>query len=189
MDIKLFWALISSILTVAFFGTYLKDILVGKTQPHMYSWLIWAILILIGTGAAFKGGAGYGAWSLGVGALFCLAIFFLSFKYGTKNIKSFDLYCLLGACVALIVYLFVHNPLYAVILIVLVDFIAYLPTLRKGFEEPYSETLISFVISAGTNLLSIFAIEYYSLTTVLYPLSLMITNSIMCTVLIMRRRN
>ena len=60
----------------------------------MYSWLIWTILQIVGVAAQLKDGAGYGAWALGVGAFFCFAIFLLSFKYGTKNISKFDLFCL-----------------------------------------------------------------------------------------------
>src|SRR6185312_6212480 len=100
--------------------------------PHMYTWLIWGLLQMVGASAIFKGGAGYGAWSLAVGGLFCLSIFVLSFKYGTKNIKRVDAYCLAGALVALVAYIFVHDPIYSVLLVVSIDFVAYLPTLRKG---------------------------------------------------------
>ncbi len=188
MEIKLFWAIVSSILTVVVFVPYLIDIYKKKTQPHIYSWLIWTILQSIGAVAIFKGGAGYGAWSLAIGALFCFIIFALSFKFGTKNIKRIDLYCLIGAVITIAVYLFVRYPLYSVILVVCIDFIAFLPTFRKSFEEPYSETMITFFLSALANLITIFALQHYSVTTVLYEATLFMTNGALCIVLVARRR-
>ena len=188
MELKLFWAILSSVLTVVLFVPYLRDIFLRKTQPHMYSWLIWGLLQVIGASAIFKGGAGLGTWSLVVGGIVCLSIFGLSFKYGTKNIKRFDVYCLVGALIALLAYLFVSNPLYSVILVATIDFIAYFPTLRKGYEEPYSETLITFEISAFVNIISIFALQHYSVTTVLYEVTLSLTNVALCIILITRRK-
>lgn len=188
MEIKFFWAILSSIIAIVLFIPYFIDIFKHKTQPHMYSWLIWGLLQLIGMAAAFKGGAGYGTWALFIGSFFCLAIFALSFKYGTKNIKRVDVYCLVGAFVALCFYLFISNPLYSAILVALIDFIAFIPTFRKGYEEPYTETMSAYSLSALANVLSLLALQYYSVTTALYLVTLFITNSTICIILITRRR-
>ena len=90
MEIKLFFGVGSSILAVVCFAPYIKDILSRKTEPHRYSWLVWTILQTVGVMAQIKEGAGYGAWPLADGAVFCFSIFLLSFKYGTKNISKFD---------------------------------------------------------------------------------------------------
>jgi hypothetical protein len=184
---KFILGLISSIIAVIVFVPYFWDIFKKKTQPHMYSWLIWGLLQLIGAAALFKGGAGYGALALFVGAILCLGVFVLSFKYGTKNIKRFDVLCLVGALFALVLYVFVKNPLYSVILITVVDFTAFLPTFRKGYEEPYSETRSAFLLSACSQILTLFALEHYSFTTVLYVASLFITNSILVAILTFKR--
>ena len=188
MDIKLFWGIFSAIFTLIIFIPYFRDIYRKNTEPHLYSWLIWTILQGTGAAAIFKGGAGNGAWALVAGTSVCFSVFALSFKYGTKNIKRFDLYCLVGALLALAVYFFVSNPLYSIFLVAPIDFIAYFPTFRKSFEEPYTETLITWFLSAGANLLSIFAIQHYSLTTAFYQTTLVATNLTLCVVIIVRRR-
>ena len=66
------------------FIPYLRDIYKKRTRPHTYSWLIWATLQTIAVVAQFKTGAGYGAWALVIGAMFCLIIFILSFQYSPK---------------------------------------------------------------------------------------------------------
>ena len=153
----------------------------------MYSWLIWTILQIVGVAAQIKDGAGYGAWALAIGAFFCFAIFLLSFKYGTKNISKFDLSCLIAAVGAVGIYLFIDNPVWATIVVALVDFVGFLPTFRKGFEEPFTETASTFVVSAIANGLSIIALQNYSVTTVLYIGNLFFTNSSFATMILVRR--
>lgn len=188
VDIKLFWALLASILAVVLFVPYLIDIFRRRTEPQLYSWLIWTILQIVGAAAMFKAGAGYGALSFLVSGFICFSIFLLSFKYGSRNVKKFDIYCLFGALVALLVYFFVSNPLYSVILAASIDFIGYLPTFRKVFSEPYSETLITFILSAITNLLTIFALQTYSVTTVFYGAVLFLANTSLSVFIFARRR-
>jgi len=188
METKLLFGILSSILAVICFIPYLKDIFKKRTEPHMYSWLIWTILQTVGVLAQLKEGAGYGAWALAIGALFCFSIFLLSFKYGTKNISRFDGLCLVASLVAIVIYITISNPVYAIILVAIVDFIGFLPTFRKGFEEPHTETVSTFIMSAIANGLSILALQHYNVTTVLYIASLFVTNTIFALMILLRRR-
>lgn len=188
MEIKLIFGVASVVLAIVCFLPYVRDIVRKKTEPHMYSWLIWTILQIVGVAAQIKDGAGYGAWALGVGAFFCFVIFLLSFRYGTKNISKFDLACLIAALCAIGVYIFLKNPVWATIVVSVIDFVGFLPTFRKGFQEPFSETASTFVMSAVANVLSIVALQNYSVTTVLYIGSLFFTNSSFAAMVLLRRR-
>lgn len=188
MDIKLFFGLTSSFVAVICFAPYLIDIINKKTEPHMYSWLIWTILQVVGVMAQLKDGSGYGSWALAIGAFFCFAIFLLSFKYGTKNISKFDIFCLISSLLAIVIYINIKNPVWAIIVVATIDFVGFLPTFRKGFQEPFSETPSTFVMSAMANFLSLLALQNYSLTTVLYIVSLFFTNSSFATMIYLRKR-
>lgn len=188
MEFKLIFGLLSSFLAIVCCIPYLKDIVKRKTEPHMYSWLVWTILQGVGVAAQLKDGAGYGAWALGIGAVFCFVIFILSFKYGTKNISRFDLFCLISSVGAIGIYIFINDPIWATIVVAVVDFVGFLPTFRKGFEEPFTETVSTFIMSGIANLLSIIALQHYSVTTVLYLGSLFFTNSSFSTMILLRRK-
>lgn len=104
MDFKIILGVLATILGIISFLPYLRDILNKKTKPHVYSWLVWTIIQTVGVLAMIKGGASFGALALAVGSLFCITIFLLAFKYGTRNItkfdtffvnSSFDYYCIL----------------------------------------------------------------------------------------------
>jgi hypothetical protein len=177
MDLKLVFGILSLVVSLAVFIPYLRDIFKKKTKPHAYSWLIWAILQGIGVTAQFQAGAGYGAWGLTLGAFFCFSIFVLSLKFGTKNITKFDLACLIASLGAIGFYLVSKNPFWSVVLVSLIDFVGFLPTFRKAYQEPGTETVSAFGLSAVANVFSLFAIQNYSVTTVLYVVSLIATNT------------
>ena len=188
MEYKLFFGIASSIAAVFIFIPYIQDIFRNKTKPHAYSWLIWSILLTVGVAAAFKEGAGYGAWASTINAALCLSVFFLSLQYGTKNITRFDTICLLGALLAIALYLLLADPLLAVIVVALIDFVGFLPTMRKGYAEPWTETPSAFAIATLANSLSLFAIQNYTIVTVLYVATLVLTNAMMLAILLARRR-
>jgi len=180
--------IIATIISVISFFPYLKDIFKKKTRPHSYTWLIWTILQVTGVVTMFNNGAGIGSLALTVGAFFCGYIFILSLKYGTKNITVFDTVCLLGALAAIGVYAFLHDAVLSVILITIIDFAGFLPTLRKAYAEPYSETLSLFVLGVLWSTFNIIAISTYSITTTLYPSCILVANAICCSLLWARRR-
>jgi len=186
--IKTACGIIATIISVIAFFPYLKDIFKRKTHPHSYTWLIWTILQVTGVIAMFNSGAGIGVLPLAIGAFFCAYIFILSLKYGTKNITIFDTVCLIGALAAIGVYVFLHNPVLSVILITIIDFVGFLPTLRKAYVEPYSETLSLFLLGTVWSTFNIVAISTYSITTTLYPACILFANGVCCTVLWARRK-
>jgi hypothetical protein len=188
MDPKLFFGIVSSLVAIASLLPYFRDIFRGKTKPHTYSWLIWTILQVIGVSAQLQDGAGYGAWALAIAATGSFLIFTLSFKHGTKNITKFDGICLIGSLITLAIYVGMDNPLLAVILVVVIDFLAFLPTFRKGWEEPATETVSTFALSGLANFLGLFALEHYTIITTCYIASLFLTNATFV-IMILYRKN
>ncbi|MCX6757629.1 MAG: hypothetical protein NTZ44_01980 [Candidatus Nomurabacteria bacterium] len=186
--LKIIFSILSSIFAVLCFVPYTRDIFKRKTTPHIYSWLIWTILQGTGALIMFKDGANLGVLSLSIGALLCSFVFILSFKYGTKNIKIFDTICLIGALIAICFWVFLDQPLISVTLISIIDFVGFLPTLRKSYFEPHSETLSTYVLSSLSTLCALIALSHYSLTTTIYLSSLVITNAVCSLILFTRKR-
>lgn len=189
MSIKLLFGILASVLAIFCFVPYIRDIFKKKTTPHIYSWFLWGTLQILGAIAIIIKGGGYGVLELLIGSLFCFYIFFLSFKYGTKNITKFDSLCFFLALFTILIWIFTKEPLYAVILISIIDFVAFLPTYRKGFEEPQSETISNYFLSSLASASAIFALSTYSFTTVFYLATLVATNIFFVALLFYRRKN
>lgn len=188
MNLQTIFAIASSLVGIACFVPYIRDIFRGKTQPHAYTWLVWTILQTIGVVAMLSGGAGIGVLSLGIGALFCFFIFLLSFKYGTHNIKTFDKICLVSALVAFFIYLFLHNALLSVVVVTLIDFVGFLPTIRKAYQEPKTETASNYGLSSASSALALCALTSFNITTSLYLITVVITNGVCAAIIMVRRK-
>lgn len=187
MSLPIIFALASSLIGISCFVPYIRDIFIHKTKPHSYSWLVWTILQGTGAIAMFQGGAGIGVTSLAIGAFLCGFIFVLSFFYGTKNITTFDTACLIASLISLIFYFFAKDPLLTVILVSLIDFIGFIPTLKKSYFEPETETSSTYFLSGLSSILALGALEQFTPTTSLYLFSVVFTN-LLCAILLFFRK-
>lgn len=188
MDYKVLIALVSVAMTLAGYYYYFRDIFAGKTKPHAFSWLVWSSLTAIAFAGQVSEDAGPGAWVTGVTALVSFFIFILATKKGEKNITKSDKLNLFGALIALALWFLTSDPLSAIILITIVDFLGFLPTIRKSYSKPYEETLATYLLSGLKFLLAILALNNYSLTTWLYPASLVLANLFFVLMLVFRRK-
>jgi len=189
MEIKLIFGVIAFVLTIIGIIPYIVNIIKKKTTAHIYSWLIWGILQLVVVVAQIKNGAGYGSMSGTAGVFICFLIVFLSLKNGFKNIKKFDTFCLFMSVIAIFIYVRLNNPLLAVIVATITNFMGFLPTLRKAYKDPKSETAATFLIGAVATLLSLLAIQNYTILTTLYLINILLTNSLLTAVILLRKTN
>lgn len=188
MDYKVALAIISIIMTLVGYFYYFRDVFAHKTKPHAYSWLVWGLLTAIAFAGQLHDNGGPGSYVTGVTAAISLVIFFLAAKQGEKNVTRSDRINLAAALLAIIPWLLTNDPLISVILITLIDFLGFLPTIRKSYAKPYEETLIAYVLAGLKFVLAIMALETYTVTTWLYPASLVAANLLFSVMLIVRRR-
>ena len=189
MNLQIIFATLASVIGTLSFIPYIRDIFRLKTTPHTYSWLIWAILQATATSAMLSKGASFGVVTLAIGSLLCAFIFLLSLRYGTKNITTFDTICFIGALAGTGMWLFLHNALLSVCIVSVVDLIAFLPTFRKAYADPYSETPSTYLLSFIADGLALFALSAFSLTTSLYLFTLVATNLACVSVIFIRRKH
>ena len=187
-SIKIIIGLIAGIIGGLCFIPYIKDIFLFKTKPHMYTWLIWSLLQITSVIIMLNNGSGIGALPFAVGSLLCGFVFILSFKYGTKNVTLSDTVCLIGALIALFFYIFLKNPVASIILVCVIDLIGFIPTFRKSYVEPKTETSSTYIVSAFSSILAVIALTNYSLITMLYPITLVITDSTCWLIITLRRK-
>jgi hypothetical protein len=178
MTVQIIFAGASSVLSIFCFLPYLRDIFRGTTKPHSYTWFIWALLQAVVARAMWTSGAGFAIASSVIGAVLCALIFLLSLRQGTKHITGFDTICLVGALGAMAAYLFFHDALLSVIFATLTDFIGTLPTLRKSYLEPRTETASTHLLSSGAQAFALLALATFSVTTMLYVATTMVLDFI-----------
>jgi len=167
---------------------YFRDIFLNKTKPHIFSWFVWGLISSIAFFAQISEGAGPGAWVVGAGALTCFLVSAIAFFKGDAQIAKSDWIPFLGAVTGLILWQLTSSPLLAVIFVTIADALAFIPSFKKAYNKPSEETLITWLVSCFKFILALFATESYSATTVLYPLSLIVSNGSFSIMLLARRK-
>ncbi len=187
MEIKLFFAIIGAVIGVAFSLPYYFDIFALKTKPHIYTWFIWLITTATATVAAFYGNGGWGLVNLVLMTIIVFGVFVISIKYGTKNITKWDGAILVMAILAILVWWQLHRPLISVFMVTAIDVLAYLPSFRKSWEEPWSETLTSWLGFAIANVFAVLSLKEYNLLTTTYLVAIGLADVVLYLICLIRR--
>ena len=182
------FAILAVIVSVVRYGTYLWSIYKKETQPHLFSWLNWGLVVGIGAYAQFQLDGGPSAWVLVVVSSTCLFIALLSLFVGEKDITKSDWFAFIGALCAIPVWVITNDPLMAIFVIVTIDILTYYPTIRKSWQKPYSEPPTSYFWAGLRYFLAIFAIPDITWETLCYPFFLMATDWAFAVFLLIRRR-
>lgn len=187
VDYKTVISIAAVILTIAGYIPYLKDTFSGKTTPHVYTWFIWTLVTAIAYALQVVGGAGVGSWVTLTVAFVSAVIFISGMRRGNKDITSLDTIFLILSLIALLLWLVAKQPILSVVLVSVIDILGFIPTIRKSWNKPYSETLFSYELNAVRHGISILALQQYSILTWLYPVTWTIANILFSLMVIMRR--
>ena len=167
---------------------YLWQVFHRTIKPHVFSWIIWGTIGLIGFAAQYVGKAGPGCWAIGASSILCFVIAGTGFFYGEKSVTRSDWACFIVSLSAIPVWLATSNPLWAVVIVSAIDAVAFYPTFRKSWMNPHEEGMMAFLLYGLQMLLSIIALENFTLTTALYPATIFVLNIALTLTLLYRRR-
>jgi hypothetical protein len=120
-----------------------------------------------------------GAIPTGVAEFFTVIIFFVSLRYGFKNIKKIDTYFLIIALLGIIPWILTKDPTISVIIVVSIDLVAFIPTLRKTWIQPTTESSWLYRMNVARHALTLGALQAYNIATMLHSIVMIVTNSIM----------
>ena len=188
MEYKALFAILSAALAFISYIPYAHDMLRGRTKPHLYTWLIWSITTGTATVALWYGGGGYGAISQTFATILTVLFLILSFRYGTKNVTRGDTAVLAIALLAIVLWWLLDNPLLAVFMVTGIDVFGYIPSYRKSFEEPWSETVFSWFLFTLSNTFALLSLSEYNLLTTTYLLVAGVaTNLVLILICLVRR--
>ncbi len=168
-ETKTLLTVVSLLFALLAYIPYFKDIFKGKTRPHAFTWLVWCVMSTVAFFSQVSDGAGVGAWVLAFTAVANFAIFCLAIYKGETRINAIDWFCLMGSFLGVALFTFNQDPPMSLVIISAVDIIGFVPTVRKSLVNPYQETASTFTITSLKYIFSIFALENYTLITVMYP--------------------
>ena len=188
MDYKIILAIIAISIGLSSYIPYFRSMISGATKPHAFSWLVWSVIAAITFAAQMTSGAGPGAWVSAAYTISCLIVFVFALRKGEKNIIFLDWLSLVVAGISLFFWYLTNSPLLTVIIITIIDCVGYIPTIRKSYHAPYEENTSLYFWSGMSYVIALFAMNAYSVITILNPIVLVIANMLFVTMLLWRRK-
>lgn len=177
------------LVTFAMFLPYIRSIRQGRTKPHVFSWVIWALVTFVVFLAQLAGQAGVGAWAIGVSGMITVYIAWLAYaRRADRTITRSDWGFLVAALSALPLWYLTADPLWAVVILTAVDLAGFGPTFRSAWARPFSEHAGFFALGALRNGLVLLALEHYSVTTALFPAAVGAGSIALVALILIRRR-
>lgn len=179
--------LLSVFLSVVSYVPYVRSIFVANTKPHAFTWLVWGTVMAIAFVAQLSDRAGAGSWATGLSAAFCLGIGIIALFRGEKHITRGDWIAFSVTFLAIPLWVVTSDPLWSVLLVTGIDAVAYYPTFRKSYAKPDEELAFKYVLTVIRYLLSLLALEHYTVVTSVYQLVSIVMEAGIVVMLLWRR--
>jgi hypothetical protein len=167
---------------------YVRDTLRGITSPHRITWTLWGLEGLMTFGVELQQHVGLAAWmTLMLGLVPCVVVL-ASFKnsHSAWKISAFDIVCASISLAGLAFWAFVHEPTIALISFVAADQVAALPTLRKSWIAPSTESSRVFIMGCLNCGITILTLKIFTTAGALFPGCIVITDFVMASLIISR---
>lgn len=168
--------IVSGLLAIVAIIPYIRDIIKKTTRPERASWFIWTVLGGIAFFSQLAEGATNSLWMNGLDTLAVIAIFVLSLKYGEGGLMKRDVIALILAAIGLILWYFTKEASIALYIVLAMDITGQILTLIKSYENPESETLISWILFGMAGLLSAISVGEWNFVLLIYPLYICLAN-------------
>lgn len=181
-------SMLATVMTVLAYFPYIRSIFRGHTRPHVFTWVVWSLATGIAFVAVLGAGGGAGAWPIGFSCAVSLFVAGQAFlKRGDITVTQTDWLLFFAALAAVPLWLAANDPLWAVVLITLIELLGFGPTIRKTWSCPHSESMSFLLILIVRNTLIIAALDRHTLTTVLFPAAAGVACGVLVAIMIWRR--
>ena len=187
MSIYYFLGILSGVFFTIAYVPYIYSVIKGETKPHPFSWLLWELIGIISLFFYIRVGAHETLPLAFLGSIFPLIVFLFSLKYWKSGFSKFDYIVLFLSLTSIFLYVIFHSASVSLSVGILADMFAFMPTIRKTFIDPSSESLISWFLFLLSYVFSVLAISTWTYGVAIFPCYLAVFGTIMC-ILILRGR-
>jgi hypothetical protein len=159
-------------------AVYIRDMVHRNTKPNLVTWVLWAVAPLVASAAALSTGA---RWSVlptfivGFGPLLVVICAITKRSAMWKPTMS-SYWCGLLSVIALILWRITREPNVAVGFAILSDTLAALPTLKKAWQFPETESGTIYIAGLLNILTSFTVIQVHSFAEIGFPVYFTLLN-------------
>ncbi|MGA2122912.1 MAG: hypothetical protein ABSG58_00625 [Acidimicrobiales bacterium] len=167
---------------------YIRDTLKGETSPNRVTWSLWGIEGVLTFGVEVQQHVGLAAWMTLMLGLMPIAVVLASFhnSHAVWRIGLFDIICGSFSVAGLILWALVREPTVALVIFVCADQLAALPTIRKSWLVPSSETPRAFAMGCLNCAITVLTLKHWTTAGVLFPGCIVVTDFFLTVIIVAR---
>jgi hypothetical protein len=159
---------------------YVRDTLRGVTSPNRVTWGLWTVEGLLAFLIEVQDHVGLPALMTLTFGLVPLIVLVASFRHShlAWKIGKFDIFCGAVSVLGLVFWIFVGQATVALLSFVAADQVAALPTLRKSWIAPSTETGRTFFLGSVNCAITLMALRHFTTAGALFPGCILVTDLI-----------
>jgi hypothetical protein len=157
---------------------YIHSMFKSATNPNRVTWLMWSIAPLIAAAAAISNGVGWAVLPVFMAGFSPLLIFTASFfaKKAYWKLSKIEYLCGALSASALALWYITDDPNIAIVLAIVSDGFAAIPTLRKAWNHPETESAWPFIVGVFSPAASFAAAVTWTFSELAFPIYLIVIN-------------
>ncbi|MGC8499239.1 MAG: hypothetical protein ACP5OV_07080 [Acidimicrobiales bacterium] len=173
------WFLVlAGLLSVAGIAGYVRDVLRGSTAPNRVTWALWGLeglLIFVVEVQQHVGPAAIMTLVFGLIPL-VVVVASLPHRHGRWQLGPFDLVCGVASVVGLVTWALIRDATAALVVFVVADQLASLPTVRKAWLAPKTETAWTYLTGVVNTAVTIMVLHRWTTAGVAFPGAIFVTD-------------
>ncbi|HEV2427380.1 MAG TPA: hypothetical protein VGS61_04075 [Acidimicrobiales bacterium] len=175
---------------LALYGVYdyVRATLRGETQPNRVSWGLWGVTGVLAFVVEVQSHVGLAAvmtLMFGVVPLIVVAASFAN-PHSVWRIGPFDAACGAVSIVGIVFWAIVHEPTVAIVAFISADQVAALPTIRKSWIAPETESSKVFVTGAINCAITLFTLRHFTTDGAVFPGAILVCDAVISALVVGR---
>lgn len=172
MDIQKILGLTAGLVGFTSYVIYLFSIYKKETVPNSFTWLVLSILGSLTCVTYYLQGADNTIWVPISYTLGSVIIFFSTLKYGERKIGGLEIFSIAAITLTLAIWYITNSSFAALICSIIIDFFGLLPTVKKTYFRPYTESKLAWQLAFLATIFNLLALEDWQIKVSIYPLYL-----------------
>ena len=158
--------------------SYIRDTLRGETSPNRVTWSLWGLEGILAFAVEVQQHVGLASLMTLILGLVPCAVVAVSFRnpHRAWRIDAFDAFCGALSLLGVVFWAFVHEPTVALVSFVAADQLAALPTVRKSWRAPSTETARAFAMGTLNTAITLMTLRELTTAGALFPGAIMVTD-------------
>jgi hypothetical protein len=186
--IPVYFLLAAMALRLAGEARYVAAVLRGQARPNPVSWFCWALAPLVAFAAQLNHGVRPTEWMTLVIAIGPVAVVVAAaVKGGVRSrLAGPDLACGAVSLAGLVAWLVTSRPAAALLLSIVADLVAAVPTFRNAYRRPMDECAPTYLMSTVAMAITLLTVHRWAFGQVVLPAYILAVNAALYAVIRVR---